>query len=1193
MAQQSEVGAFDHTHLSSSAGRARLHAPESPAPAAGASAPPPRGIANTLVADTPGARERVGSSDPTVLAEPTGPSNTPPTSPERLAMLAASLPAVPRDAYQLGHEVAKGGIGRVMYARDQRLDRPVAIKELLTWNEKQEQRFVREALLTARLQHPAIVPIYEAGRWPDGEPFYAMKLVSGRSLADLVGEQKTLAERLSLLPHVIAAAQAVAFAHSKRIIHRDLKPANVLVGELGETVVIDWGLAKDLAETDTPDDGGPAVSSKDGLTIDGAVVGTPAYMPPEQASGRTVDERADVYALGAMLYHVLAAVPPYHDVPWEKLLATITERAPRAIEKLAPQISDELATIVNKAMAREPERRYRTAKELAADLERFQTGQVVAAHTYSARQVLRRYWKRNRTILSVGAAALALVTLVIALAFLWTDKQRRFAEAKQHEAEAAQVAETRARAAAQLSEKQATARADEMTLLQARAALQRDPNLALAWLKTLSPDMSDAGEIRRIASEAVTRGVSRSFRGHTGYINHVDVLPGATLFATASDDKTSRIWDMATGTSRALAGHTDEVWNVALFPGGKAAASVSKDSTLRIWDLSTGATTATLKLPAPGRALMALGDGTVLGTPGFRGEPWRYKPGASAVERLVPAIATPTCSAFSRGGERVLVAKSGGDIVLEDLATAKQRTFRASFTADLCALGGSGDWALLLAVGSSELWDLSGERARLVFQGKDPADAFTASKRLAGLVDHHDVRIIDAATGKELHRLRGHEGNITAIAFSDDEQLVATGSFDRTVRTWDLVTGERRVYAGTQGRVTDVRVLPGTKDILATSGNGEIRLFRPSPAGKILTAHEGEGATMAVSPSGKILSVDRTGDPHVTSMSGEALGRYSVPPALSYSVVISPDERSFAVSSLAWKLADDRLSEAPTAEEAVLSTGTFGSPELTRIPLGSTSRGLHYLPDTGALLVAVGDGSLRRVEADGKLTEIDRFEGNVSAFALSKDSSRIALGTTSGALRIVDLRTGERRELGRHTGAVLAVAFGPGEKTIATGGLDHTVRIWDLAAGSFRSFDESGWGVRRLVLSKDEKILYILSTGETQLRSLSMETFEHIAPVVSGHRGPISDAELSADGRRILTAGQDGWASLIDIDSGKGRIIQGHPAKAMARFADHDSKVLTFGEDGKLRLWPDDLPETVPELRAFIDRTTPDRIERN
>ncbi len=136
----------------------------------------------------------------------------------------------------------------MLRASDTRLNRPVAIKELLgSAGEVAEERFVREALLTARLQHPSIVPLYEAGRWPSGAPFYAMKLVTGRSLEDVIAESLTLPQRLALLPHVLAAAEAMAYAHSERIIHRDLKPANVLVGAFGETVVIDWGLAKDLA----------------------------------------------------------------------------------------------------------------------------------------------------------------------------------------------------------------------------------------------------------------------------------------------------------------------------------------------------------------------------------------------------------------------------------------------------------------------------------------------------------------------------------------------------------------------------------------------------------------------------------------------------------------------------------------------------------------------------------------------------------------------------------------------------------------------------------------------------------------------------------------------------------------------------------------------------------------------------------
>src|SRR5215470_4880409 len=188
-----------------------------------------------------------GDTDP---VQPTGPtvaasgrelSGTPDVGP--------ALAVVDRTVYEVRGEIARGGLGRILEARDQRLDRPVAIKELLAEHLATgglAGRFAREALLTARLQHPAIVPVYEAGLWPDGAPFYTMKLVEGESLEAAVRARPTLEERLGLLPHVIDVANALAYAHGRRIIHRDLKPANVLVGAFGETVVIDWGLAKQL-----------------------------------------------------------------------------------------------------------------------------------------------------------------------------------------------------------------------------------------------------------------------------------------------------------------------------------------------------------------------------------------------------------------------------------------------------------------------------------------------------------------------------------------------------------------------------------------------------------------------------------------------------------------------------------------------------------------------------------------------------------------------------------------------------------------------------------------------------------------------------------------------------------------------------------------------------------------------------------
>lgn len=224
-----------------------------------------------------------------------------------------ALPVIDPQRYQVLGEFARGGLGRILKVKDVRLGRIVALKEMLGDSAKAYARFAREALLTARLEHPAIVPIHEIGRWPSGEPFYAMKLVSGRSLREVIHATRTLGERLALLPNAIAVADAIAYAHSVGVLHRDLKPANVLVGAFGETVVIDWGLAKDVREAhgSSPADLDPALPDGDSLTVMGAVLGTPQYMPPEQARGLPVNERADVYALGALLYEVLAGAPPY------------------------------------------------------------------------------------------------------------------------------------------------------------------------------------------------------------------------------------------------------------------------------------------------------------------------------------------------------------------------------------------------------------------------------------------------------------------------------------------------------------------------------------------------------------------------------------------------------------------------------------------------------------------------------------------------------------------------------------------------------------------------------------------------------------------------------------------------------------------------------------------------------------------
>jgi len=307
---------------------------------------------------------------------------------------------VPGRYSQLG-EYSRGGMGRILLVHDQTIGRDVALKELLPESRggngdtpvRQSTavvaRFLREAQLTGQLEHPSIVPVYEMGRRADGRLYYTMKLVRGKTLGEALAEKKTLGERLKLLPHVVDLCQAIAYAHSRGVIHRDLKPRNVMVGEFGETVVIDWGLAKTRSEGDAaaPAAAGsempgrvlrPADAVSAYQTSDGRVLGTAAYMPPEQAAGdlKRVDERSDVYALGAVLYEVLTGRPPFTGTSAEEVLNKVVAERSAPVLRVERRVPPELAAICERAMARDPADRHGSARELADDIQAFITGRV-------------------------------------------------------------------------------------------------------------------------------------------------------------------------------------------------------------------------------------------------------------------------------------------------------------------------------------------------------------------------------------------------------------------------------------------------------------------------------------------------------------------------------------------------------------------------------------------------------------------------------------------------------------------------------------------------------------------------------------------------------------------------------------------------------------------------------------------------
>lgn len=335
-------------------------------------------------------------------------------------------------------ELGRGGLGRVVRVHDRHLDRRVARKELLVAGAlvgaRSRARFEREARIAARLEHPNILPIYEFGVEDDGSPWYTTRAIRGPTLARALADAPTLGDRLRLLPCLVATGQALAYAHAERVVHRDVTPRNIMVGPFGETVLIDWGLAKVLDEPDdlSPPEPGAASVAAASLTIAGTPHGTVGYASPEQLAGDLdhIDARSDVWGLGATLYHLLTGRPPRTGDRADEVIPPV-----RAIAADAPA---ELASIAARALAPAPEARYPSMAAMVADLQAWEAGRTVAAHTYGLAEHLQRVVRaRPREAVIAGAASVGVASSLLLVAATWVVKEGEEQEARSGRATAA------------------------------------------------------------------------------------------------------------------------------------------------------------------------------------------------------------------------------------------------------------------------------------------------------------------------------------------------------------------------------------------------------------------------------------------------------------------------------------------------------------------------------------------------------------------------------------------------------------------------------------------------------------------------------------------------------------------------------------------------------------------------------------